>query len=322
MEEDKDSLDMRGRDLEATCAEVCPFDAFNTAELLEQRAMRPSQDHTQGSPPAQPLRVGHAEGVLRDLSALAALHRFWASANGPAVGVRKRQRQRGQPGADISFDSLRLDLSDQHAAEVVSLTNPPAAPKDYLEQPARLAPHAAAVSFVVCWRRWKALGVLELVVPLLFEVSHVLLREDLSAAVREVVEEFVSEEVAEVVLRRVAVWSSLNRSRPWEYDQIERGLEMLMSLIAMPATQLAALGPQLADTLAGGVNKLASSLEHALQQLTMRNNNDPVFTQEARQVCDRLDERIEAVVTAAPEDEAMRIHQRMEPLMAVIDRFT
>lgn len=309
-------------DLEAACVDLCPFEGIQTAELLEQQATRLPQEQAQSRQPQQNLGVEHGQGVLRDLTALAGLHRFWVTAKGPAAGVRTRQRQREQAGADMTFDRMRLDLSDQHAAELVSLTNPPGAPPDYLEHPAQLAPHAAAVSFVVCWRRWKALGVLELVVPLLFEVSHLLLREDLSAAVREVVEEFVSQEVAEVVLRRIAVWSSLNRSRPWEYDKIERGLEALMPLIAMPAAQLAALGPQIADTLVGGMNKLASSLEHALQQLTMRNNNDPAFTQEARQVCDRLDKLIEAIVWAAPEDEAEDIHQRMEPLMGVIDRFT
>jgi hypothetical protein len=33
-----------------------------------------------------------------------------------------------------AFDSMRLDLSDEHAAALVSMTNPPGAPANYLEQ--------------------------------------------------------------------------------------------------------------------------------------------------------------------------------------------
>ena len=102
-----------------------------------------------------------------------------------------------------TFDRLRLDLSDEHAAYLVSITNPPGAPPDYLEQPATYARHAAGVSCVVCFRRWQALGVLELVVPLLFELSHVLLRP-LSPVVREAIHEFLTKEVVALLLRRVA----------------------------------------------------------------------------------------------------------------------
>ena len=99
-------------------------------------------------------------------------------------------------------------------------------------------PHAALDG--VCLRRWKALGVLELIVPLLFEVSHVLLRESLSTVVRGVIEEFLQREVVGLLVRRVAVWTSLNRSRPWEYDRLESGLKLLIVLVAMPAAQMSA----------------------------------------------------------------------------------
>ena len=39
------------------------------------------------------------------------------------------------------------------------------------------------------------------------------------------------------------------------------------------------------ETLLDGLEKLASQLKYAMQQLTMRNNNDAAFTKEARQVC-------------------------------------
>ena len=70
------------------------------------------------------------------------------------------------------------------------------------------------------------------------------------------------------------MWTSLNRSRPWEYDKLERGIQLVILLLSMPAAQLAALLPIVTDTLIGTLDKLASSLKHAMQQLTMRNNND------------------------------------------------
>ena len=55
----------------------------------------------------------------------------------------------------------------------------------------------------------------------------------------------------------------------------------------MPALQLAALLPAVTETLLDGLEKLASQLKYAMQQLTMRNNNDAAFTKEARQVCNK-----------------------------------
>ena len=162
---------------------------------------------------------------------------------------------------------------------------------------------------------------LEHVVPLLFELSQVLLRPSLSPAVRDAIHEFVAADVSPLLQRRIAVWTSLNRSRPWEYDEIERGLEVVIMLISMPAAQLAALTPMITDTLAGGVSRLSSSLEHAMQQLTMRNNNDAAFTKEARRVCDRLERVIEDAITAAADDEGELLLTRLAPLMSVLDQF-
>lgn len=258
----------------------------------------------------------------QDLSALAAMHRFWCSSSGPASGILKRKKQRREAGGDIAFDMLRLDLSDEHAAYLVFITNPPGAPVDYLEKPSSHAKQSAGVSCVVCFRRWKALGVLELIVPLLFEISHVLLRPALSTAVRQTIQDFITKEVGSLLRRRIAVWTSLNRSRPWEYEKLVQGLEVLLCLISMPATQMAVLPEMLTDTLIGGIGKLSSSLQQAMQQLTMRNKNDAALTKEARNVCDSIEDLIEEALTSVAEDEAVTLHNRLAPLMAVIDHFT
>jgi hypothetical protein len=275
-------------------------------------------------PPPTPAGLGieHVASVVRDLRTLAALHRFWVSPGGPAASVATQQKQRRDAGGETALDALRLDITDEQAAHVIALTNPPGAPADYLQHPAEHAGHVMSVSCVVCFRRWRALGVLEHVVPLLLEMSHVLLRPELAAPARRAIHDFVAADVGPLLLRRIAVWTSLNRSRPWEYEKIERGLEVVIMLISMPAAQLSALTPIVTDTLAGGVSKLSSSLEHAMQQLTMRNNNDPAFTKEARRVCDRLERVIEDAITAAADDEGELLLERLGPLMSVLDQFS
>jgi hypothetical protein len=157
---------------------------------------------------------------------------------------------------------------------------------------------------------------------LLFEISHVLLRPALSAAARQMTQDFVAQEVVALLLRRIAVWTSLNRSRPWEYAKLVQGLEVLMCLIAMPAIQLAALPGAVTDTLIAGMDKLSSSLQQAMQQLTMRNKNDAALAKEARTVCNSMEDLIEEALTSVAEDEAVTLHDRLAPLMAVIDQFT
>lgn len=310
-EQDPEALDTS--DLEARCAHVSLFRDVHSADLMWQ----PERD----APATDRLGVEHASAVLYDLSALAALHRFWVSPIGPAMSVEKRQKQRRDAGGEMSLDTLRLDLSDEQAARVIELTNPPGVPNDYLQHPGEHARHVMSISCVVCFRRWRALGVLEHVVPLLLELSHVLLRPNLSPAVRDAIHEFVGADVSPLLQRRIAVWTSLNRSRPWEYEEIERGLEVVIMLISMPAAQLAALTPLITDTLVGGVSRLSSSLEHAMQQLTMRNNNDAAFTKEARRVCDRLERVIEDAITAADDVEGDLLLTRLAPLMSVLDQF-
>jgi len=313
MEDDSRVLDMS--ELETNCRDLSPFPDLQTGPLLQQTLCpEPAQ-----APQRHMLDVS---AVLQDLSALAAMHLFWCTTSGPAKGILKRQKQRREAGGEISFDTLRLDLSDEQAAYLVSITNPPGAPGDYLEKPSAHAKQAAGLSCVVCVRRWKALGLLELVVPLLFEISHVLLRPALSAAARQMTQDFVAQEVVALLLRRIAVWTSLNRSRPWEYAKLVQGLEVLMCLIAMPAIQLAALPGAVTDTLIAGMDKLSSSLQQAMQQLTMRNKNDAALAKEARTVCNSMEDLIEEALTSVAEDEAVTLHDRLAPLMAVIDQFT
>jgi len=316
MENDSEALD--SSDLEANCVRVNPFRDVRAPERLPQMLGRESQVSL-----ASELGLEHVNAVLHDLSALASIHRFWVSPGGPAASVAKRQEQRRAAGGEMmTFDTLRLDLSDEQAARIVALTNPPGAHADYLERPTTHARHVMSVSCVVCFRRWRALGVLEHVVPLLLELSYVLLRPKLSPAVRETIHEFVAADVVPLLLRRIAVWTSLNRSRPWEYEKIERGLEVVIMLFAMPSAQLAALTPVVTDTLVGAITKLSSSLEHAMQQLTMRNNNDAAFTKEALRVCERLEHVIEDAITAAADDEGELLLERLGPLMSVLDHFS
>jgi len=59
-----------------------------------------------------------------------------------------------------------------------------------------------------------------------------------------------------------------------------------------------------------------------MQQLTMRNKNDAALAKEARTVCNSMEDLIEEALTSVAEDEAVTLHDRLAPLMAVIDQFT
>ena len=269
-------------------------------------------------------------GVVQDLAAMAALHRFWASEAGPASSVAARQEQRRASAGELTFDTLRLDLSDAQAEHVVAVTNPPGAPDDYLERPAAFAARACGVSAVVMWRRWRALGVLEHVVPLVHEISLVLART-LSKGMRAAVSQFVASELVPLVQRRVAVMVAVNRVRAWEYDKIERGIGLVVAVLGMPSPQLDALGPELTAAVLRGLDQLCIALKNAMHQLTMRGGaaggaggerEHRVAAREARDVCDRIEALVEEVIMEAEAQDANTLHQRLQPLMDVIDHFS